>query len=108
MQDPANVPQSPVAPKRFLLTLLGSGIGLAIGFMLAAFFEIPRLFKIQNIEDAKHYTGLAGAGIGSAASFGRRETVDDAFALVEAAAGVAAAIGIIPLIVLMLQATQIV
>ena len=35
-----------------------AGIGFAFGLILATFFEIPRLFKIQNIEDAKHYTGL--------------------------------------------------
>ncbi|MET0752501.1 MAG: Wzz/FepE/Etk N-terminal domain-containing protein, partial [Pyrinomonadaceae bacterium] len=56
--DAANLPQSPVAPKRYLLTGLGAGIGLIIGLLLAGIFEIPRLFKIQNIEDAKHYTGL--------------------------------------------------
>ena len=58
LQDPANLPKSPVAPKRALLTVFGMGLGLAIGLFLAALMEFPRVLKIQNIEDAKHYTGL--------------------------------------------------
>jgi polysaccharide chain length determinant protein (PEP-CTERM system associated) len=57
--DPANLPQSPAnASKRPILAALGAGLGLALGLFLAVVFEIPRLFKIQNVEDAKHYTGL--------------------------------------------------
>ena len=56
--DPANLPAMPVAPKRFMLTASGFGIGLAIGFLLAVCFELRRLFTIQTIADAKHYTGL--------------------------------------------------
>src|SRR5256714_6254491 len=56
--DPANLPQRPVAPKRFMLTAGGFGIGLVIGLLLAVCFELRRLFTIQTIEDAKHYTGL--------------------------------------------------
>jgi polysaccharide chain length determinant protein (PEP-CTERM system associated) len=56
--DPANLPEQPVAPKRFVLTVAGFGIGLAIGFLLAIAFELRRLFTIQTTEDAKHYTGL--------------------------------------------------
>jgi len=56
--DPANLPEQPVAPKRFMLTVAGFVIGLAIGFLLAIAFELRRLFTIQTTEDAKHYTGL--------------------------------------------------
>jgi polysaccharide chain length determinant protein (PEP-CTERM system associated) len=57
--DMANLPQSPAnASKKPLFITLGAGIGLALGLFLAALFEVPRLFKIQNIEDTKHYTGL--------------------------------------------------
>ena len=56
--DAANLPQSPVAPKRPLLILFGALIGLAIGFVFAAASEMPKLFTIQNTDDAKHYTGL--------------------------------------------------
>lgn len=107
VQDPANVPQWPVAPKRFLLTLLGTGIGLAIGFLMAAFFEIPRLFKIQNIDDAKHYTSLPVlASVPPLLSAGEKQWIRRSHWF-KLAAGVAGSIGIIPLIVMVLQATRI-
>ncbi|HEX8267837.1 MAG TPA: GNVR domain-containing protein [Pyrinomonadaceae bacterium] len=56
--DAANLPQSPVAPKRPMLIAIGALLGLALGFIFAAIFEMPRLFTIQNADDAKHYTGL--------------------------------------------------
>jgi hypothetical protein len=57
--DAANLPQSPAnASKKPMFILAGALLGLLMGFLLAAVFEIPRLFKIQNIEDTKHYTGL--------------------------------------------------
>lgn len=57
--DPANLPQSPVnASRKPILMILGLGIGLALGLLLAAALEIPRMFRIQNVEDTKHYTGL--------------------------------------------------
>lgn len=57
--DAANLPQSPAnASKKPILMLLGAAIGMMLGLIVAAFFEVPRLFKIQNVEDAKHYTGL--------------------------------------------------
>src|SRR5207237_2021502 len=56
--DPANLPEHPVAPKRFLLTVAGFAAGFALGLLLAMAFELRRLFTIQTVEDAKHYTGL--------------------------------------------------
>jgi succinoglycan biosynthesis transport protein ExoP len=56
--DVANLPIVPVAPKRWTLSGLGLGIGLALGVFLAGLFEVPRLFTIQTTEDAAHYTGL--------------------------------------------------
>jgi polysaccharide biosynthesis transport protein len=57
--DPANLPATPEnASKRPLLMIAGLGAGLALGLFLAAAFEIPKLMTVQNIEDAKHYTGL--------------------------------------------------
>ncbi len=107
VQDPANVPQSPVAPKRFLLTMVGTGIGLAIGLFIAAFFEIPRLFKIQNIDDAKHYTGLPVlASVPPLLSVTEKTWIRRSSWL-KLAAGVAAAVGVIPLIVIILQATKL-
>lgn len=56
--DSANLPSRPVAPKRGMLFALGLGLGVGFGLILAAIFEIPKLFTIQNREDAAHYTGL--------------------------------------------------
>ncbi len=107
VQDPANLPQSPVAPRRLVLTLVGAGIGLFIGLLLAAFFEVPRLFRIQNIDDAKHYTSLQVlASVPPLLSAGEKEWVRRSNRL-KVAAGAAAAVGIIPLIVLILQATKL-
>lgn len=107
VQDPANVPQSPVAPKRALLTLLGAGIGLFIGLIFAAFFEVPRLLKIQNLDDAKHYTQLPVlATVPPLLSAGEKAWIQRSSWL-KLAAGAAAAIGIIPVIVLILQATKV-
>lgn len=107
VQDPANIPEYPVAPKRFLLTLVGTGLGLALGLFLAAFFEVPRFFRIQNIDDAKHYTGLPVlASVPPLLSPGEKDWIRRSHWL-KLAAGVAAAIGIIPLIVLILQLTRL-
>ena len=56
--DPANLPERPVAPKRWKMMGAALGVGLAIGFLLAGLIEVPRLFTIQTLDDAKHYTGL--------------------------------------------------
>ena len=56
--DPANLPESPVAPKRFVLTIAGFAIGIVLGLVLVVAVELRRLFTIQTAEDAKHYTGL--------------------------------------------------
>src|SRR5215831_165206 len=56
--DPANLPSQPVAPKRLMLSGFGLAFGLGLGLLLTAIFEIPRLFTVQSIEDARHYIGL--------------------------------------------------
>jgi polysaccharide chain length determinant protein (PEP-CTERM system associated) len=107
VQDPANLPESPVAPKRGMLTGLGAGIGLAIGLFLAAAFELPRIFKIQNIEDAKHYTGLPVlASVPPLLSHEEKVWMKRSHRL-RLLAGVILAIGAIPLIALILQATKV-
>lgn len=56
--DPANLPQTHVAPKRMMLTLMGLALGLCVGLFFAAACEVPRLLTIQTIDDAAHYTNL--------------------------------------------------
>jgi protein tyrosine kinase modulator len=105
--DPANLPQSPVAPKRYLLTGMGAAIGLVIGLLLAGIFEIPRLFKIQNIEDAKHYTGLPVlASVPPLLSYNEKQWRTRAHWM-RVLAGTVAAITAIPVIVMILQATRV-
>lgn len=105
--DAANLPQSPVAPKRAMLTGLGAGIGLALGLFLAGIFELPRIFKIQNIDDAKHYTGLPVlASVPPLLSHDEKMWLKRSHWL-KVIAGVAIAVGAIPLIALVVQATRI-
>lgn len=107
VQDPANIPQLPVAPKRFLFTLAGAGIGLFIGLFLAALLEIPKLFKIQNIQDAKHYTGLPVlASVPPLLSTGEKQWIRRS-QLLKLAGGVIAAIGIVPVLIFILQQTRL-
>ncbi|MGI8670547.1 MAG: GNVR domain-containing protein [Aridibacter sp.] len=105
--DPANLPTSPVAPKRELLTAFGGGIGLAIGLFLAAMFEIPRLFKIQSVEDAKHYTGLPLLATVPPLLTHNEISWRKRSHWLKVLAGIAVAIGIIPLIIMALQASRI-
>lgn len=105
--DPANLPTSPVAPKRVMLTALGGAIGLAIGLFLAALFEIPRLFRIQNVEDAKHYTGLPLLATVPPLLTHNEIAWRKRSHWLKVLTGIAAAIGIIPLIITALQASRV-
>jgi uncharacterized protein involved in exopolysaccharide biosynthesis len=49
---------APVAPNRLLLKLIGLGIALALGLLIASAREIPRLFLIQNDRDVEYYLGI--------------------------------------------------
>ncbi|MDQ2745722.1 MAG: Wzz/FepE/Etk N-terminal domain-containing protein [Acidobacteriota bacterium] len=107
VQDAANLPSSPVAPKRSLLTALGAGIGLALGLFLAAAFELPRVLKIQNIEDAKHYTGLPILASVPPLLSHDEKTWRTRYYWLKVWVGFVIAIGAIPVIVIVLQASRI-
>jgi len=48
---------APVGPSRRLLKLIGLGIALALGLLVASAREIPRLFLIHNDRDVEYYLG---------------------------------------------------
>ncbi len=107
VQDAANLPSSPVAPKRAMLTAIGSAVGLFLGLFLAVAFELPRVLKIQNIEDAKHYTGLPIlASVPPLLSHGEK-TRQNRVHWLKVLTGIIVAIGLIPLIIIALEKTRV-
>jgi uncharacterized protein involved in exopolysaccharide biosynthesis len=48
---------APVSPNRRMLMLIGLGIALALGLLIASAWEIPRLFLIRNDRDVEYYLG---------------------------------------------------
>ena len=107
IQDPANLPDYPVAPKRGVLAAAGAGAGLVIGLFLAALFELPRVLKIQNIEDTKHYTGLPVLASVPPLLSPQEKTWQARTHWFKVLAGFAAAIGSIPLVIILLQLTRV-
>src|SRR5262249_33398768 len=55
--DSANVSEKPVAPNRNLLRLLGLGIALGLGLLVAAAREFLRLLMINDDRDVEYYRG---------------------------------------------------
>src|SRR5882762_1543938 len=105
--DPANLPERPVAPKRFALTAAGFGIGMALGFVLAIAVEVRKLFTIQTTEDAKHYTGLPVlASIPELLTAAEARSIPRRHKLAMAT-GVAAAFVTMPAIAFVLRATHV-
>jgi polysaccharide chain length determinant protein (PEP-CTERM system associated) len=106
--DAANLPQSPVnASKRYMAILMGAGAGMAFGLFLAGLFEIPRLFKIQNIEDAKHYTGLPVLASVPPLLTHQEIAWKRRAGWLRLAAGIVASLASIPLLIMALQATRV-
>ncbi|HEX8251135.1 MAG TPA: Wzz/FepE/Etk N-terminal domain-containing protein [Pyrinomonadaceae bacterium] len=106
--DAANLPQSPVnASKRYMAVLMGAAVGMVIGLFLAALFEVPRLFRIQNIEDAKHYTGLPVLASVPPLLTHQEIAWQKRSGWLRLMAGVIAALASIPLLIMALQATRI-
>lgn len=108
VQDPANLPSSPAnASKKPMIVVLGAGIGLAIGLFLTGLFEIPRLLTIQNVDDAKHYTGLPILASVPPLLSHKEIAWQNRAQWFKLLAGIAIAIGSIPLMIMILQATHV-
>jgi hypothetical protein len=89
-----------------MLIAAGTGIGLVLGLFLAGIFEVPRLFRIQSIDDAKHYTGLPVlASIPPLLTY-QELAWNKRVHWLKVLAGIAAAIGSIPLVAMALQLTR--
>ncbi len=58
LQDPAYLPQKPVAPQRWMLYPLSLLLGLASGLVIALAVEARSLFTIQDARDVEHYMHL--------------------------------------------------
>ena len=105
--DAANLPEKPVAPKRFAMTAGGFGLGFVLGLILVLAFELRRLFTIQTTDDAKHYTGLPVL-----ASIPELLTPSEALAIpsrqkLALAAGFAVAVVAVPTLAFVLRLTHV-
>ncbi len=108
VQDAANLPSAPSnASKKPMLVMVGSMIGLVIGLFFAGILEIPRLFTIQNVEDAKHYTGLPVLASVPPLYSHKEISWKKRTQWLKLIAGIAFAIGLIPVMIMFLQATHI-
>lgn len=105
--DAANLPQYPVAPKKGMLIGLGAAIGLMLGLLLAGIFEIPRLFRVQNIEDAKHYTGLPVLAVVPPLLTPREIAWEKRVGYTRILVGSIAAVVSVPLLILILQLSKV-
>lgn len=107
--DPANFPQTPLnASKRPFLIALGALFGLGLGLLLAAVLELPKLFTIQNVEDAKHYTGLPVLASVPDLLTDEEIMVQKRSNLLKIAAGFILAVVSVPVLVTVLQLTKII
>jgi capsular polysaccharide biosynthesis protein len=59
--EAASLPQTPTDPNRWIIVTAGSGLGLALGFFLAAGREMKDT-SLKNLKDVRAYTGLPVLG----------------------------------------------
>lgn len=106
--DPASLPMTPEnASKRPLIILLGAALGLGLGLLAAAVLELPKMTTVQNIDDAKHYTGLPVlAAVPDLLSDGELAALRRSQFL-KLSAGVAATMLSVPVLIAALQMTRI-
>jgi uncharacterized protein involved in exopolysaccharide biosynthesis len=106
--DPASLPTTPTnASKRYMLIGVGAAIGLLLGFLITLVLEIPKFFRIQNIEDAKHYTGLPVLASVPPLLSRNELSWKKRLGYIKVFAGILAAIASIPLIAMVLQLTKV-
>lgn len=105
--DAANLPQSPVAPKRPMLIAIGALLGLALGFVFAAGAEMPRLLTIQSVDDAKHYTGLPVLANVPELLTPAEKRWRAAFGLLKAVFALAIAAASVPVLIFVLQISHV-
>jgi polysaccharide chain length determinant protein (PEP-CTERM system associated) len=105
--DPASLPEKPVAPKRPLLMLVGLALGVFVGFLFAAAFEVPRLMTIQTVEDARHYTSLPVLVSVPELLTAREERRRKVRRLTLAVAGIAITVFAIPALALLLKLSHV-
>lgn len=106
--DVANLPQSPMnASKKPLFVVLGAAFGMALGLLLTGFLEVPRLFKIQNIEDTKHYTGLPVLASVPPLLTHKELSWQKRLHWLKVMAGIIVTLATVPLLIMGLQATHI-
>lgn len=59
--DPASLPEDPVSPQRPIDILVGTGLGIVLGIVLAGVREMKDT-SLKNLKDARAYTKLAILG----------------------------------------------
>ena len=84
-----------------------TAIGLLIGLIFAGCYEIPRLIRIQSLDDVKHYTALPVLASVPPLLSGDEKKWIRRSGWLKLAAGAAAAVGVVPVIVLIFQATRL-
>jgi succinoglycan biosynthesis transport protein ExoP len=105
--DAANLPQYPVAPKKGMWITIGAVIGLVFGLFLAGILEIPRLFRVQSLDDAKHYTGLPVLAVIPPLLTHREIAWQKRVGHIRILVGIAAAITSVPVLIMVLQLSKI-
>lgn len=107
--DPANLPATPEnASKRPMMIALGAILGLVLGFLLAAAFEVPRLMTVQNLEDAKHYAGLPVLAAVPDLLSEKEIASNQRVRFLKIGAGLAATVLSVPVLIIALQMTRII
>ena len=106
--DPANLPETPANKVRKpFFVALGAFVGLGIGLLFGAPFELRRITTIQGLDDVKHYTNLKV--LASVPPLFTEEVVAKRKRMerLKFAGGVVASIAAIPLTIILLEVTHL-